>query len=481
MQSGVSDLTALQQRDALRSGELGASELIGHYLARIEELNPLLGSFLTVTAEQALDAAALADVRHASGKVLPRLHGMAVAWKDLTEVAGVITTYGSAAVPHVPAEASHTLVDRLRGAGAVSLGKTQVPEFGLTCYSENRVGPPARNPFDPSRTPGGSSGGSAAAVAAGMLPFAPGSDGGGSIRIPAAATGLVGLKPGRGTIPPGSPETDLDGLIVAGPMARNAVDAALLMDAMALSPGQLHLDAALRAEPASGRPLRIGVSTASPFAPHFPIVLSPEAEAALAVGISALTGLGHHVDEADLRYDNRYHSAFQVIWTAGLAKAPVPADGEDLLMPMTRAFRHRAVRRPAAEYASALAVMERVREDTVAQFGQYDVVLTPVLAHFPPPLGWFTAVDAEEDYVRQCQFTPYTSMVNVAGLPAITVPVLATGAGMSMSVQLIGRAGSEPGLLALAAQLEAARGPLVAVLPAVRKPVGPQVSRNLPS
>lgn len=451
------ELTALAQRDALRRGELSARELTGHYLDRIRTLNPRLRSFITVTGEQAMAAAAAADQRHAAGGDLPALHGMPVAWKDLTDVAGVVTTYGSAAVPHLPAAANHPLVDVLQDAGTFSLGKTQVPEFGLSCYSENRIAPPARNPLDPKLTPGGSSGGSAAAIAAGMIPFGPGSDGGGSIRIPAAATGLLGLKPGRGVIQNGFPESDLEGLVVDGPLARNAADAALLMDALTQSPGQPYLEAALRAEPAGGRPLLIGVSTLSPFAPYFPIELAPEAEAALAAGIARLEALGHELVEAEIRYDNRYHPAFQALWTAGLKKAPIPPEGEPYLTPMARAFRRMAAERPEAVYQSALGIMRKFREDSVAQYKKYDVVLTPVLARTPPPIGYFTAVAVEADYIRQCQFTPYTSMVNVAGLPAVAVPTLTTAEGLSMSIQLIGQQGSEAGLLALAAQLETVR------------------------
>ena len=180
--------------------------------------------------------AAAADAVHAraarEGTELPLLHGMPVAFKDLTDVAGVITTHGSAALDHKPALADGSLAATLKAAGVISLGKTQVPEFGLTAYSENRIAPPSRNPYALSRSSGGSSGGSAAAVAARLVPFAPGSDGGGSVRIPAAACGLVGLKPGRGLVPAGESSGDPAKLVVAGPLARSAADAALMLDAL---------------------------------------------------------------------------------------------------------------------------------------------------------------------------------------------------------------------------------------------------------
>jgi amidase len=455
------ELTALLQRDALRRGELGAVELTEHYLRRIEELNPRLGAFVAVTAELALAQARVADDRQAHGRGLPRLHGLPLAFKDLTDVAGVATTHGSLALEHMPARFSHTLVQVLQDAGAVSLGKTQVPEFGLTSYSENRVAAPARNPLNTALSPGGSSGGSAAAVAAGMLPFAPGTDGGGSIRIPAAATGLLGLKPGRGRVPAGTAREDAAALVVAGPLARTAADAGLLLDAMvdeplarAAFPGEPgFLAAALHAE---GR-FRIGVSTLSPFASAYPVRLDPEAQAALDKGIRLLTGLGHDVVETAFHYDGRYAQAFGAAWTSSLANLRIPAGREAALMPLTRALRRRALQRPAAAVAGALAVLASFAEDTRAQYAGYDLVLTPALAQTPRPVGWYTAVDPEVDYMRQCQYSPYSSMVNVCGLPAVAVPVHTTATGLSMGIQLIGQPGSEAQLLAVAAQLEAVR------------------------
>lgn len=459
--TALHDLPAVAQRDAVARGELSARELTDHYLRRIEALNPRLGAFITVSAEQALKRARAADDYQARGGTLGRLHGLPLAYKDLTDVAGLPTTHGSAALDRRPALSNHPLVEVLESAGSITLGKTQVPEFGLTSYSENRVAPPARNPLDPTLSPGGSSGGSATAVAAGMLPFAPGTDGGGSVRIPAAATGLVGLKPGRGRLPAGSTGDDAGRLVVAGPLARTAADAGLLMDAMAdeplartAFPGEPgFLEAALRAE---GN-FRIGVSTDSPFESAYPLSLEPEAQQALETAMSLLAGLGHTVDDADIRYDNRYPEAFATAWTSGLAKLDLPDGREPLLMPLTRTFRRRALKRTPEAMTQALAVLARFQEDTRAQFGRYDLVLTPALAQTPRPVGWYTSAGADVDYMRQCQYSPYTSLVNVCGLPAIAVPVSTTEEGLSMGVQLIGRAGSEAALLAVAAQLESTR------------------------
>ncbi|WP_247827676.1 amidase [Arthrobacter antioxidans] len=462
--SELHELSALTLRDALARGAAGAREVTEHFLRRIDALDPELNSFLTVTHEDALDAADNADSVRASGAPLGPLHGMPLAHKDLTDVAGVRTTLGTAALEHAVAGQDAPLAAVLRRAGAVSLGKTQVPEFGLSCYSENRIAPPARNPLDRRLSPGGSSGGSAAAVAALMIPFAPGTDGGGSIRIPAAATGLVGLKPNRGRVPSGSGQADLGQLVVAGPLARSAVDAALLLDALVQEPNYRptsaasrypgsFTDAALRAE---GR-FRIGVSTASPFAGALEIGLDSAATDAFTAGIRTLQRAGHDLVDADLSYDPRYHDAFQLVWTAGLATAPIPDDREDRLTDITRVLRRRALGRSAADLAGAVDVLRQFEHDTIEQYSRYDMILTPALAMTPRPIGWYTDAGGDTDYVRQCQYSPYTSMVNVCGLPAVTVPTLRLPDGLSMSVQLIGRPGEEAQLLAAAAHIEAHR------------------------
>lgn len=457
--SALSNLTALEQRDALRRGELSARELTEHYLNRIYEQNAALGAFVTVTADSALTEAAVADERRSRGEELGVLHGLPLAHKDLADVAGVVTTHGSAALQHAVAAVDSPLVAVLRRAGAISLGKTQVPEFGLSCYSENLIAPPSRNPLDPSLSSGGSSGGSAAAVAAGMLPFAPGTDGGGSVRIPAAATGLIGLKPNRGRVPSGSGQTDLGQFVVAGPLAGTTADAALLLDAMVDEPNYHatsaagtgpFLDAALRAE---GR-FRIGVSTASPFEPAFPIELDADAQAGFDAGLTALTAVGHDLEIADITYDTRYHEAFQTVWTAGLAVARIPAARERSLTTLARTLRQRAKRRSATDLAIAVDILRQFEQDTIEQYSQFDLIATPALGMSPRPIGWYTDSDADTDYMRQCQYSPYTSMVNVCGLPAISVPVFTTASGLSMSIQLIGRPSAEAALLAVSAQLD---------------------------
>ncbi|KNC18714.1 amidase [Arthrobacter sp. RIT-PI-e] len=462
--SELHHLSAIDLRDLLARGDVSAREVTEHFLRRIDALNPELGAFVTVTHDDALHAADHADRVRLSGARIGPLHGVPLAHKDLTDMAGVRTTLGTAALEHAVAEQDAPLAAVLRRAGAISLGKTQVPELGLSSYSENRIAPPARNPLDPRLSPGGSSGGSAAAVAAGMVPFAPGTDGGGSVRIPAAATGLVGLKPNRGRVPSGSGQADLGQLVVAGPLARTSVDAALLLDVLVHEPSYRptsaasrypgsFTEAALRAE---GR-FRIGISTASPFSAAMDITLDNAAIDSFHTGIDLLQAAGHEVVDTELRYDPRYSEAFQLVWTAGLATAHVSAESEHRLTDITRVLRRRALGRSAAELAGAIDVLRQFERDTIEQYSPYDMILTPALGMAPRPIGWYTDADGDTDYLRQCQYSPFTSMVNVSGLPAITVPTLRLPDGISMGVQLIGRPGEEAQLLSVSAQLEALR------------------------
>ncbi|WP_255405452.1 amidase [Sinomonas sp. R1AF57] len=479
LDAGIGALSAVALRDALRAGEVSAREAAEHFLGRIEAENGRLGAFLTVTAERAHDDAAAADELHArlarSGRLaeLPPLHGMPTAFKDLTDVAGVPTTHGSAALDARPAPGDAPIVALLRQAGVVGMGKTQVPEFGLTAYSENRIGPPSRNPHGLALSSGGSSGGSAAAVAAGLVPFAPGSDGGGSVRIPAAACGIVGLKAGRGLIPEGQSAGEPGSLqlVVAGPLAGSAEDAALLLDA--LVPRIAHSDHGHRGRHAGGyldavvrepRRLRVAVSLASPWDARYRIEPEPEALEALRRGAEALASAGHLVVEADLRFDNRYPDAFTAAWTAGVGTARIRPEREPLLTPLTRAFRRRAQQRSRAKLEESLAFLRQFERDMVAQLSDWDLLLSPALAQTPRPVGWFTGgpewhATVDDDYGRQCEFAPWSSWVNVCGLPAVAATTHWTDAGLPMGVQAVGHPGSEALLLQVARILHVPRPP----------------------
>jgi amidase len=458
------EYTALELHQLLQRGEVAPVEATAHFLARIERLDPVIGAFAAVTRDGALERARAVE------RDVPRaapLWGMPLADKDLHPRAGVPTAFGSRAhAGHVPDE-SDDLVDAVDAAGAVSLGKTATPEFGLPSYTEPLAGRPARNPWSLELGAGGSSGGAAAAVAAGMLPFAPGSDGGGSIRIPAASCGLVGVKPSRGRVPSGSGLDRLAGLGVVGPIARTVADAALLLDGMIAprgypprhpfavrAPGEdgPYLGAAIRGE---GR-FQVAVMTETPWDDFADIRLDPSARAALDAGVALLDRLGHGVEELARSPEPEYPGAFRTIWQAGAATIDVPDDRRGLLEPLTRWLMERGRRLGAADLADAMTWLAGFERRTIARFAPYDAVLTPALALEPRPVGWYDAEDGEENFAQQVRFTPYTSFVNVAGLPALVLPVHDTEAGLPMGVQLIGRPGGEATLFALAAQLERA-------------------------
>ncbi len=459
----IHELTALEQYRLLQNRELSVLELVDHYLDRIERLDPSLGAFTTVTPDAARERARMLD---ASDDRTAPLWGLPLADKDLWRRAGVRTTFGSRLFADYVPDESDALPLRVDAAGAVSLGKTATPEFGLPSHTETLVAPPARNPYDTTLSPGGSSGGAAVAVAAGLLPFAPGSDGGGSVRIPAAACGLVGLKPSRGLVPAGSGLDALAGLPVAGPLARTVTDAAFLLDGLierrgdriafthTLRPPEyddgLFLGAAIRGE---GR-FQIGVTTDTPWAADYDVVVAPEAQAALDLARDTLDALGHGVEGLALEPAPDYGRAFRVIWQAGASQLPADESNEHLLEPLTRWLLHRGRALPASELAWALRTLSLYERSLLAQLGRFDAVLTPALALPPRPLGWYDPDDGERNFEQQVLFTPFTSFVNVSGLPAITLPVLQTAEGLPMGAQLIGRPGGEATLLALARQLE---------------------------
>ena len=452
-------LSAQEQWDWLQRGEITPVELTRHYLDRIERLDGELGAFVTVTAEEAIARAG--SLTESVPKSAP-LWGLPVGDKDLVNRAGVRTGYGSRLMAGFVPERSDALVEVLDAAGAVSLGKTSAPEFGLPSYTESHIGPPARTPWSTSLGAGGSSGGAAVAVAAGLLPFAPGSDGGGSVRIPAAACGLVGLKPSRGLVPSGSGLGSLGGLVVPGPLARTVADAAMLLDALidggeypftVRAPrweGGALLNAAVRGE---GR-FQLGVMTTSPWDDAYDIEIAPEASAALALALSELDAVGHGIEEIALEPDESYAPNFRTIWQAGAAGIPAEGEQLELLEPLTKWLVLRGRQVTARELAGSLGALAEFERSVIRQFRRFDAVVTPALAMTPRPIGWYDAVDAERNFAQQVQYTPFTSFANVSGLPAITLPVAETADGLPMGVQLVGRPGGEHVLLAIGAQLE---------------------------
>lgn len=459
--TALHDLTALEQAAAVRRGELSSVELVEHCAARIAEHDRAVGAFVTLTLDSAREQAVEADRAVAAGEHLAPLHGVPIAIKDLNLTAGVPTKLGSRAFEDFVPSFSDSVVDKLRAAGTISLGKTNTPEFGLPCYTETDVAPPARTPWDLSRSAGGSSGGAGAAVAAGLVPFAQGSDGGGSVRIPASVCGLFGIKVSRGRISRGPLQGDITGLSWDGPLSRTVRDAAALLDAMAgPTLGDPHwappYDRSYLscADEAPGR-LRIArtrdpVLAGADVHPH--IIEAYDAASAL------LAELGHEVVDVAAPFGPELAPDFEVLWCVSAAGLPVPPDREQLLLPLTRHLRERGRAMSAVDFTSALGRLQLATRFSLLALEPYDVLLTPTLAQPPAPVGWFTETgDPAEAFERMKSWTPFTAVFNMTGQPAVSIPLHWSPDGLPIGSMLVGRPTDEATLVRLSAQLEQAR------------------------
>ena len=466
----IHDLTVIEQAAVIAAGELSPVEITDHYLDRIDRLNEQVGAFYTVTGELARGQAARAEKAAAQSRregaglaaPLPPLTGVPIPIKDLNMVAGVRLTFGSTVFADNVATDDDYVVARLRAAGSVLTGKTATPEFGLPCYTETKIGPPARTPWDLSRSAGGSSGGAAAAVASGLAPAAQGSDGGGSIRIPASVCGLFGIKPSRGRISQGPLMPDLAGLSTDGPIARTVADAALLLDVMAgNSPGDMYTQPPLAAgetflrfagrEPGRLRIAR-SLQTVMPGAgPH------PDCVAAYEEASALLASLGHEVEDVELPFRPEAIPAFETLWYSMATLAPIEAAQEEELLPLTRYLRGRGLALRAVDLLFAQAYLQAVSRSALSMLSSFDAILHPTLASPPVPVGYFDEVEPAENFERQKQFTPWTALYNLSGQPAVSLPLHWTAAGLPIGVMLAGRIGDEGTLISLSAQLEAAR------------------------
>jgi amidase len=446
---------ALEQAELVRSRQVSPVELVTGYLERIDELDRKLNTFVTTCHEQALVEARRAE--EATGD-LPPFHGVPLPIKDLTETAGVRTTFSCKAfAQHVP-PADVAVVRRLREAGFIVLGKTNTPEFGTIAVTESELNGPCRNPWNTELTPGGSSGGAAAAVAAGLAPAAHGSDGGGSIRIPASCCGLFGLKPARGRV---SNAPYADGSVAlggSGPITRTVADAAALLDVMAgyewgdpqwaPPPERPFLD---EVDSGPGR-LRVALVTTPPIdVPVHPACARAAEEAA-----GLLVELGHEVDEADTPAwtADEFLPLFLRIWQVGPAMYPV--SDPELLEPHNRAFVEQATATSSVEYGRTVVRLQVFARPVVAFFADYDLLLTPTLAIPPLPVGSMFE-DDDGPVGASLRFTPFTPIANLTGQPAVSLPLSVTDGGVPVGVQLIGRPADEATLLRISAQVERAR------------------------
>ncbi|HZT16456.1 MAG TPA: amidase [Gaiellaceae bacterium] len=442
--------TALELAARVRAGEVSAVELVEEAIARCEQSNPTLNFLVAECFEHALAGAR---------RPLPDgpFTGVPMLVKDLTETAGLRTTFSSRAFADYVPKQDAAVVRRLKDAGFVVIGKTNTPEFGITAVTESDLNGACRNPWNPERTPGGSSGGAAAAVAAGVLPLAHGSDGGGSLRIPASCCGLFALKPSRGRVSPAPLGSGSLELSQSGPLAHSVRDAAAFLDVVAgYEPGDAHWP------PPPERPfreecelepgrLRIALTVEPPIA----VEVEPDVANVARAAADALAALGHDVVEATPPWrDDRLLDLFGFLWQ--LTPALYPVRDPSLLMPLNRYLLERAHATSSVEHARAVAGLQQIARRVVAFWSEVDVVLTPGLAKLPVPVGWiFEPDDPREQFRRGGELTPFTPLVNVTGQPAATVP-LAVVDGLPVGVQLIGPPAGEAVLIRLAAQLEAA-------------------------
>lgn len=451
------------QARAIAAGELTSAELVERELARIAEVDPAVNAFTVVLADEARAEAAARDEELTRGGSRGPLHGVPVAIKEENDVAGTVTTFGGRA-NSTPAAADGHVVRRLREAGAVVLGRTNMPEFGQHPFTESLAFGNTRNPWDVSRTPGGSSGGTAAAVATGMVATGIGGDGGGSIRIPSASCGLFGLKPTRGRVST-SPHGDLwYALGTIGPLTRSVVDSAIVYDVIrGNEPGDRYrapespttfTEAADLEGPAAQRRLRVGWSTT-------PVTrgIRPAAEHVRAVEETAalLEGLGHEVVEIDPRYPDPT-AAFVPQYLGGVRAEAAMMEHPERLEPVTRQnvrlgfWATPKVAEWGARQGERIAdkIDERV-------FARYDVLLTPVVAHRPNVVGVLDGANALTATLKALPQVAYTALWNVTGHPAASVPAGFAADGLPTAVQLVARRGDETTLLSLSAQIEAVR------------------------
>ncbi|MEV0033426.1 amidase [Nocardia sp. NPDC050793] len=447
---GLTDLAR-----AIADRQVDAVTAVTAALDRMDAAQPGLNAFRLIRRERALVEAAEADRRIAAGERLPLL-GVPVAIKDDTDIAGEPTAFGCGG-DFPPAAADAEAVRRLRAAGAILVGKTNTCELGQYPFTSGDAFGHTRNPWSAEHTPGGSSGGSAAAVAAGLVPAALGSDGAGSIRIPSAWTHLVGIKPQRGRVSTWPEPEAFHGLTVNGPLARTVADAALLLDVCAGNhPGELHSPPAIRAVDAVRRDpgrLRVAVASRAPFT-GIPTRLDPQVHAGVQRIAAQLRALGHSVAEVELPYNALFTASFLPRSVAGVAAwyDRMPGSVRVDKRTMTNVRTGRAL--SGLPLAAARRLEPLLHKRIGAMYRDFDLVLAPTTATPPPPvhapdnLGSF----ATDRFIASC--CPYAWTWNVLGWPSVNVPAGFTDSGLPVGAQLLGTADSEPLLISTAAQLE---------------------------
>lgn len=442
LENGFASLSAIELAHAIRRREVSCVEVIEACLARIDTLNPRINAFCTVLHDQAREAARQADTAIVRGERLGPLHGIPVALKDLTLTKGVRTTRGSRLFEHFVPRVDSLIVERIRAAGGIIVGKTNTPEFGHKAVTDNLIFGATHNPWHTDYVAGGSSGGSGAAVAAGMVPLAEGSDGAGSIRIPASMCGVVGFKPSYGRVP------DVLGAFSShapffhnGPLARSVADAALLYQAMAgpdmSDPFSVPADEDVFRSLEDGlRGARIGYShDLGCFA------VDDEVRRVFDAGVEVFRALGCTVEEVAPDFDPDLERSFSVLWYAKLATAyaGLPAEQLECLEPKVRELIDEGTRLSAIDYGRATLAREAVWEKLVAVHRRYDFLVCPTTAVAPFPIA-----EGPPRYIAGREMSPLlgwflTYPFNMTGNPAVSVPCGRSACGLPIGLQIVGR------------------------------------------
>ena len=448
-------LSAVDLAAAIRARTISPLEVTQAVLERIDRLNPTLNAFCTSMADEALASARQAEAAVLAGKPLGPLHGVPVSIKDILYVKDVRTTFGSKLYEHNVTREDAPSIERLRRAGAILIGRTNTPEFGWKGVTDNRIFGITRNPWNPELTPGGSSGGAAAAVAAGLGPIGIGTDGGGSIRIPASFCGLVGLKASFGRVP-NYPATAVDSVRHTGPLTRTVADAALVLNVLA-GPDERdpHSLPATRIDFLEQlnrgiQGLRVAYSADLGYA-H----VDPEVAQLCRQTAKRFTEAGAALDEVALQWDDPYE-CWKVFFYGGIAafltdKLP---DQGDQLDPGLRQIAEEGMALRAVDYVNALFQRNAFWQMARLVFERYDLLVTPALAVPPFPVGQDNAAQASNPPARHLHWTGFTYPFNLTGQPAISVPCGWTKNGLPVGLQLVGRRFDDATVLRAARVLE---------------------------
>ncbi|GAA3681073.1 amidase [Nocardioides ginsengisoli] len=455
------DSTAREQAAAVRGKEISARELLDLHLDRIAERNPELNAIVSLDEDRARAGAAAADEALASGAEVGPLHGLPFAFKDTHAVGGWRTTYGSTVMASNVPERDELIVERVRAAGAFTIGKTNVPEFAAGSHTFNKVFGTTLNPVDPTRSAGGSSGGAACALAAGMVPLADGSDMGGSLRNPASFCGVVGMRPSLGRVPEWPLYNQWETTSVGGPMARNVGDLALLLSVMAgpdpRAPQALGDPGAVFADPApaslAGLRVALSVDLGGALEVDHEVAAVVE-DAGRALAAAGATVSGAHPDLGLAEDTFRTLRAWHFQAKLGKLLAAHPDEFKPSLADNIRAGESLTGADVARAYTQRTALSETMR----SFFASYDVLVLPVsqVPPFPATQEFPTEINGKPmatylDWMRSAYF------ITVTGCPAISVPFGSTAAGLPVGVQLVARHGADLQLLQVAAAFEALR------------------------